>query len=387
MDKIILKGITWGHSRGITPLLATSQRFTELHPEVEIIWDKRSLQEFADYPLEKLTTKYDMLIIDHPWVGCAAAAGSVLPLDDYLSEEYLTEQMRNSVGASHQSYHYKGHQWALAIDAATPVASYRPDLFEKNEVTVPDTWQEVIGLAGKGRIAVPSIPIDLLMNYYMFCIAHGNEPFREDERIVDDETGLSALDIMKELWSLVDKRMFNYNPIAMAELMSSTDDFWYCPFAYGYSNYSRKGYAKNLLSYTDLVRFREDERLCSTLGGTGIAISSFTKNKNWSTRFASWVVSAEIQSTLYVANGGQPGHRDAWLNETSNYYCKNFFSNTLATLDRAFLRPRYNGYLHFQDRAGILLYEYLLGTGRAEMVLRKMNELYRNSKQYCKGLS
>lgn len=387
MDKIILKGITWGHSRGFTPLLATSQRFSELHPEVEIIWDKRSLQEFADYPVEKLTTKYDLLIIDHPWVGCAAATGCILPLDDYLSEEYLSDQMRNSVGVSHRSYQYEGHQWALAIDAATPVASYRPDLFKKYEASVPDTWQEVIALAEKGKLAVPSIPIDLLMNYYMFCIAHGNEPFRDDEKIVDNETGLSALDTMKELWSNVDKKMFNYNPIAVAELMSSTDDYWYCPFAYGYSNYSRKGYASHLLNYTDLVRFRKDERLCSTLGGTGLAISSFTKNKTWSIRYASWVVSAEIQSTLYVANGGQPGHRAAWQSETANYYCNDFFMNTLAALDSAYLRPGYNGYLHFQDHAGILLHEYLLGSGRPEIVLKKMNELYRNSKKYCKELS
>ena len=55
MASTILKGITWGHSRGITPLLAAAQRFNELYPDVEIQWTKRSLQEFADFPIEKLT--------------------------------------------------------------------------------------------------------------------------------------------------------------------------------------------------------------------------------------------------------------------------------------------------------------------------------------------
>ena len=73
MAGIILNGITWGHSRGITPLLAVSQRYSELHPGIEIRWKKRTLQEFADFPIEKLTDDYDLLIIDHPWVGCAAA--------------------------------------------------------------------------------------------------------------------------------------------------------------------------------------------------------------------------------------------------------------------------------------------------------------------------
>ena len=120
-DKIILKGITWGHSRGYTPLVAYSQRFAELNPGVEVTWHKRTLQEFADFPIEKLTEQYDLLIIDHPWVGCAAATECVLPLEKYLSKEYLDDQLQNSVGYSHLSYNYDHHQWALAIDAATTV--------------------------------------------------------------------------------------------------------------------------------------------------------------------------------------------------------------------------------------------------------------------------
>ena len=129
MTKIVLNGITWAHSRGITPLLAYAQRFSELNPGVEVNWKKRSLQEFADFPIEKLTEHYDLLIIDHPWVGCAAATGCVLPLEQYLPKEYFDEQATGSVGGSHESYNYNGHQWALAIDAATPVASYRAGFF------------------------------------------------------------------------------------------------------------------------------------------------------------------------------------------------------------------------------------------------------------------
>ena len=173
MGTIVLKGITWGHSRGYTPLVAFSQRFSEIYTGVSIVWEKRTLQEFADFPLEKLTEKYDLLIIDHPWVGCAAAGAHVLPLDQYLSKEYLDNQEKNSTGASHQSYFYQEHQWALAIDAATPAASYRLDLFRRNHAALPNDWSDLIYLAKKGKVAVPAIPIDLLMNFYTFCIAHG----------------------------------------------------------------------------------------------------------------------------------------------------------------------------------------------------------------------
>ena len=180
--------------------------------------------------------------------------------------------------------------------------------------------------------------------------------------------------------------MFECNPIAIAELMTSTDDYWYCPFAYGYSNYSRKGYAKFLLIYTDLVLFETGTHLKSTIGGTGLAVSSLTNNKEWAIQFASWVASPEIQSDLYVQHGGQPGHRSAWVSEDVNRSSNNYFINTLDTLDSAYLRPRYNGYLYFQDHAGIPLQKYLLQGGRPNKVLEEMNKLYRNSKLIAKTI-
>lgn len=378
-DTIELKGITWGHSRGYTPLVACSQRYSELHPGININWKKRTLQEFADFPIEKLVEEYDLLIIDHPWVGCAAATKCVLPLDDYLTDPYLIDQLKHTVGYSHLSYNYEGHQWALAIDAATPVASYRRDLLEMNHARVPENWDELKAMAEKGRVAVPAIPIDLLMNFYMFCIASGKEPFANEEQVIDQNTGVAALAQMQELWSRVDKKMFSCNPIAVAELMTTTDDFWYCPFAYGYSNYSRKGYGRSLLHYTDLIRVDSSEKLRSTLGGTGLSVSAFSKYKKEAVQFAAWVTSPDIQSSLYGFNGGQSGHRSAWLDEALNQHTNNYFKNTLPALDRAYVRPRYNGYLHFQDQAGLPLQQYLQKGGNPLLVLEKMNEMYRAS--------
>ncbi|SDL67492.1 multiple sugar transport system substrate-binding protein [Catalinimonas alkaloidigena] len=385
MATIQLKGITWGHSRGYTPLGAFSQRFSELHPDVEITWKQRTLQEFADFPIEKLTERYDLLIIDHPWVGCADATRCVLPLDEHLSEAYLDDQAQNSVGNSHRSYQYGGHQWGLAIDAATPVASYRADLFEQHQAEVPTTWDALLELASRGNVAVPAIPIDLLMNFYMFCLAHGKTPFSSEEEVIDAETGLQVLDTMGDLYGRVDKTFFSRNPIAVAEVMTRTDDYWYCPFAYGYSNYSRTGYAAQLLTYGDLVDFRPGEKLRSTLGGTGLAVSAFSAHPEWAVRFAEAIVSGPCQSTFYVEHGGQPGHRAAWTSESANQLTHQFFRSTLPALDRAFTRPRYNGYLHFQDHAGDPLHRYLKEGGSPERVLQEINQLYRESRKNAKA--
>jgi multiple sugar transport system substrate-binding protein len=378
MEKIVLKGITWGHSRGYTPLQAYAQRFTETNPQVEVQWKKRTLQEFADFPIEKLTESYDLLIIDHPWVGCAAATECVLPLDQYLPKEFLDDQLQHSVGHSYESSFYGGHQWALAIDAATPVASYRADLLAVNNTSVPQNWDDVIELAKKGKVAVPAIPIDILMNFYLFCMAHGKEPFASEEEVIDAATGIAALQTMRELYVRIDDSCFTKNPIGIAELMSSTDDKWYCPFAYGYSNYQRKGYAQHLLTYTGLVTYN-GKRLRSTLGGTGIAVSAFSKNRNLALQFAKEIVSPLCQQTFYVEHGGQPGHRTAWLSDHANILTNNYFSSTLPTLDESYIRPRYNGYLHFQDEAGTPIQHYLKHGGNEKNVLLTINKIYHQS--------
>ena len=381
MAAAVLNGIAWGHSRGITPLLAASQRYNELHPGIEIRWEKRTLQEFADFPIEKLTKQYDLLIIDHPWVGRAAADKCVLPLNEYLPEEYLQDQLLHSTGYSHHSYNYGNAQWALAIDAAAPAASYRKDLFDKSTVSLPHSWKEVLSLARQNKVAVPAIPIDLLMNFYTFCVAHGKGPFSEQDEVIDRYTGKQAIESMKELYSLVDKRMFSLNPIAVAELMTTTDQYWYCPFAYCYSNYSRDGYAKNVLHYTNVVSFNKN-KLKTTLGGTGLAVSAFCRHKETAIDFACWIVSGEMQRTFYVQHGGQPGHRSAWLDKQANQLTHDFFTNVLPVMDNAYIRPRYNGYLHFQDHAGLPLQKCLLDNGNPVKTLNEMNTIYRQSVGY-----
>jgi multiple sugar transport system substrate-binding protein len=118
LSTIELRGITWNHTRGYLPMVATAQRFSELHPGVTISWERRSLQRFADFPVERLAEKYDLLVIDHPSAGSVAVHGSLLPLDGLLPAEFLAGQAANSVGLSRSSYFFAGYQWALAIDAA-----------------------------------------------------------------------------------------------------------------------------------------------------------------------------------------------------------------------------------------------------------------------------
>ena len=275
-------------------MVATSQRFHEMNPHVQINWEKRSLQAFADEPINELAGRYDLLVIDHPWAGFAARTGVILPLDDYIASSYLQDQAAHSVGRSYESYNFMGHQWALAIDAATPVAASRPDLMTRTNLDLPKSWQDLIELAKKGRVAIAGIPQDSLMSFYMVCCTLGEDVCRTKESVISQSVGLEALELLRELGAYVRKECFEMNPIKVYEAMSSTDEFAYSPFAYGYSNYSRDGYANRRLKFHDMVTIN-DKPLISTLGGTGLAISSKCKYLEEAVSYAKYVADPMIQ--------------------------------------------------------------------------------------------
>jgi len=375
-----LKGITWNHSRGFLPMVATAQRFSELHPDVQITWEKRSLQQFADFSIQELAERFDLLVIDHPWAGFAAKTKSIIPLDNYLPEAYLIDQQKNSVGTSYESYHYDGHLWALPIDAATPVAASRPDLLAKKGLRLPKSFEDLMALANLGLVAFAGIPIDVLMNFYTLCCSLGEDPCQNDDQVVSNETGIQALQLYRRLASKMDPANFNRNPIQVYEAMTQTDDIAYCPFAYGYANYSREGYARKTLHFHDMISLDGKTKLRSTLGGTGLAISSKCKEIAIAAAYAEYVGSGDCQQTLFFESGGQPGHLSAWKNEEVNRRSHNYFSNTLPALQRAFLRPRYHGSMYFQDHAGDVVRDYLMNGSSELQVMAALNELYIQSK-------
>jgi len=368
---IQLNGITWNHTRGLLPMLATAQCFEETHPGIAIHWQKRSLQAFADAPLADLAQRFDLMVIDHPSIGEAAEHGLLLPLDTLLPTEFLVDQAANSVGQSHSSYLYNGHQWALAIDAATPIAGYRPGHIAEPEL--PRTWSDLVALARRGLVATPGLAIDSLMAFFMLANALKAEPFTTPEAVISPAhagTATQALQMLRELIHLSAPGSLDRNPIRTWQLLSqsgtSSDTIAYCPFAYGYSNYSRAGYAPNLIAATNLITLDDGTPLRSTLGGAGLAISASCQHPEIAAEYAQFVASPLTQRTLYTTSGGQPGHRAAWLDPEANRLTQNFFANTLPTLDAAWVRPRWPGFIAFQDAASAIIHRYLREPGISE---------------------
>lgn len=282
-----------------------------------------------------------------------------------------------SVGGSFASYQWLQRQWALPIDAATQVQAWRPDLIE----APPRMFDEVLRLARKGQVLCPLRPPHALLSFCSLaanlgapCNGLGSEDF------VDPLTGEAVFGLLRALADQVDPACFNMDPIAVFERMAARDsEISVAPLAYGYVSYAKPGFRDVALAFADLPQVGSLGPVGSALGGTGIAVSARTRHKEEAIAFAYWVVSAEVQRGPYVMAGGQPGHAAAWDDPVVNASAGNFYLTTRATLEGAWIRPRHDGYMQFQDEAARRINAALMASEKGEQLIADLNRTFRES--------
>ena len=377
MKNLLLRGITWNHSRALPPLVAAAQRFEEHHPNVRILWEKRSLHEFGHTSLAELAHAFDLIVVDHPMMG--EAEDVLVNVRPMLSSADWEGLETDSAGRSFDSYIYEDALYALPIDAAAPAASCRMDLLEAVGLQVPTNWGELLDLARRKLARMPGFPADLFLNFMGMCVSRGSPVAAGDRELFDRTIALQCLEELRELASTMPSVIYDWNPIALYEQMASTDEFAYCPFAYSYNNYSRAGFAARQLRFSLPVRLACGAVMQTVLGGTGLAISTSCRAPELALDYSLYVAGTTCQSTLYGLSGGQPARRSAWQNPVLNQLTDGFFERTLPGIETAYVRPRYRGYIALQEQAGIPIVQYLRDGGLAVHALDKINCLFRNS--------
>ena len=350
-----LKGMTWSHPRGYLPLEAASRRF-QAETGVTIRWDRRSLQDFESYPVEDLARRYDLIIIDHPHVGQITAEHCLLPLDDPAHAEEIAAIAAGSVGPSFESYRYEGRLWAFPVDAATQVQAYRTDRLE-GPVT---DFEAVKRLADKGLALMPMRPPHSLMCVFTLAAHLGKPAHVEGEVFLERDIGLEVLDWLAALTAGMDPRIDAMDPIAALDLVGRDETpAFLVPLTYGYVNYALDGFRPHRIAFADMPVIEGRAPLGSAVGGTGLAVSAFSQYPDLASRFCRFVAGADVQASLYPLSGGQAGHAAGWEAEEPNRETLDFYRATRRTIEGGYLRPRFNGYMAFQDEASHIVTEGL----------------------------
>lgn len=379
-EKIIVKGIAWDHPRGYEPLKATSTAFTKKNPDVQIHWDIRSLKEFGDTPIEDLIDAYDLITIDHPYMGQAHSNKLLVPLEERLSEVQLNEYRNQSVGPSFESYYYNGHLYALPIDAAALVAASRSDLISTLNLELPDTRGKLFNFykeVPKGySVAWPLCATDLWCTFLTLCAQDAGRNFVEN-RNIDEKVGGKVLDELKVHLKYVHSESMSWNPIQVLDRMAADDEIIYSPFLFGYTNYSRKGYAKNIVHFGNSPTNPAND-VSTILGGVGLAVSAKCKHTDVAVAYVDFVARAETQEGPYTKNGGQPGNVVAWESAFNNRLCHGFFNRTRTTMEKAYVRPRHQGWNNFQEQGAEILHKGLIRNVPSNEVMKDLNQLYQS---------
>lgn len=371
-----LSGLTWDHPRGYRVLDALTGA---LEPDVSVHWQRQPLEGFESRPLRTLADDFDLLVVDHPGLGEATRDGALLPLDEVFGEQELAAWRTGSVGASYDSYVLGGRPWALPLDAAAQVAVARPDLMEAR----PANWEQACQAARTHPTALCLGGPHALLMFSAICLAAGAGPARDDATARDhgpfvaEAAGSAALAIVSELLAYADRELSQRNPIGVLDAMAAAGGPAYCPLVYGYVTYQRplggEPGSSRLAAFDAPVG---PAGIGSVLGGTGVAITRSAVELGAAAALIRTLLSDEVQIGRYAELGGQSSARRAWQHPGADAAGGGFYRATLATVEQAWVRPRFAGYPEFQTAASALLREGLLAGEPHAGLVRRLNDLY-----------
>lgn len=363
------KGLTWDHPRGYRPL----QAWAKADETLKVEWDIQKLEGFESHPIDDLAEKYDLLIVDNPGIGEAVEKKCLWPLEDLLTSEQMAYLRETSTGYSWDSYQYKGKHWAIPVDAASQVCA----LADSNIGIVPASWDDVLLLSQEhdGRVALSLGGPHALLTFYSICQSLGGKLFEGPCFVLDTRTAIQALHIMQALYRRQNKALTPLNPIDLLDEMAR-GTFDLCPAIFGYINYSTPDSGRRVKFY-NTPHCGDSTVHGSVLGGTGLAVSSRCTPTPELIRHIMTYVSEEMQKTLVVENGGQPANILAWKDKRANDLTHHFFSGTLETVTQAYLRPKYHGYISFQDTSSAIIRNGLINGLSTEDIVLAVKENHR----------
>ena len=280
------------------------------------------------------------------------------------------------------SYTYAGRQWALPIDAATQVMASRPDLMCD---IIPDTWEDVVSLPNKYSVALSLAGPHAILTLFSIAVSLGAEPGAE-QLLFPPKLGEAALEILDAVYQRTAAASHLFSPIDILETMATSDNLAFCPLIYGYVNYATTSdSARRVISFSNAPRITGSSIRGSVLGGTGIGLSKHCEVSRELLSHLHWLMSDETQTTFIPAHDGQPSARMAWNDYKVNSAWGDFYGSTLETIERAYVRPRYAGYIEFQKAASHIVRTGLETGASYSSTVQALEKVFEKSIKVGKG--
>jgi multiple sugar transport system substrate-binding protein len=193
--------------------------------------------------------------------------------------------------------------------------------------------------------------------------------------LLDRETAHQALHAMRSLLAYCPDRVLDWNSIDLHDAMVERDDLVCCPAVYCYATYAEAD-VRHPLRFFDLPGLAGPTPRGSTLGGAGIGLSAHSPHTEAAKTYLQFLMEPATQRA-FAAHHGQPARIDAWESLEIDARYGGCYSATRATIDAAWIRPRYAGYLEFQAKGGPLVEYHLKGEIAESALLDQLESLHR----------
>jgi multiple sugar transport system substrate-binding protein len=360
-----LRGLTWDHPRGYRPLEAFEAAGGA--PGVRVVWDRQPLAGFESMPLSELAARYDLLIVDHPGLGAAIEAEAILPVEDVFAARDLKVWRSRAVEPTWESYRLDGYGWALPLDAATQTCVFRPD-----QVRPPASWADVLCMSGVVLcVAGPHAGLMLL----------GLAGDRTGVGLLDRSRAVAALEVLRAVWRRSDQSAADLDPIGVHELLAVSNEVVCCPLVYSYAYYGGGLDDRQPLAWSRAPRLRPDDRLGNgTLGGTGLAVTPRAYSKVLAvTAYARGLLDVGTQLDIVSTVGGQSATAAVWASDVVDKTWNGHYSATLDTLRTSYIRPRFDGWIAFQDELSERVRELLGNDADVRVAVERIEDDYRKA--------
>ncbi len=146
----------WGWAKGTKDVVAA---FNASHPNIQVTYEEIPSGNAGGYAkisnAAKAGNAPDVFNVEYPQLPDFVSQGAVQDISKFVTAGLKTQYLPQALDLTTLG----GASWALPLDAAPQVFYYRKDLFEKDQITVPKTWDEFRTAAERLKQADPNARI------------------------------------------------------------------------------------------------------------------------------------------------------------------------------------------------------------------------------------
>lgn len=385
-DSVTLVGATWQHQRGYRPLYATAAAYSQVRPGVRIAWESFEWDELLEVQRKELLAnsgKYDLLMIDHPWLGEYVSKDWLIPVHDVFDAPTVREIQDDTPTKVLESYLFNGRLWALPFDASTQVFYYRRDVLENIGQQVPqdfDALQEIAQLIHNPPsmygIGLPLRSFHAFDVFLSVFTAFGGQLFDEEGRwLYSSEPGEQALLTLSSMLKFSHPRSLAWGPWQSGNAIENGGTICFAPINYGYISFRSDCRQSSQVGVTMVPKVRETQKRSSVLGGVGLAVAKATAHPKECADYCKFSMDRSVIEKFIATSCWQPGRKSILTNNRWDEFSGGFFGTLMHSIEFSYLRPRFDGWQTVEVECGEVISRFLRGEISSRQVLKAMDEV------------